>query len=160
VSREYVTGNNDADGVYLLIWVRRRFPHLESHLRRRLAEWGGNASGVNIANIDNLGNVHPDTYWWNYSLGNVKERPFSQIWTDTSDPLMAGLKAKPRAIKGRCSACTFFDVCGGNTRVRALQLTGDPWEEDPACYLADEEIGVTPQRARVSLPAQEPRVPA
>jgi heme d1 biosynthesis radical SAM protein NirJ len=160
VSREYVTGNNDADGVYLLLWVRRRFPHLESHLRRRLAEWGGNASGVNIANIDNLGNVHPDTYWWNYSLGNVKERPFSQIWTDTGDPLMAGLKAKPRAIKGRCGACTFFDVCGGNTRVRALQLTGDPWEEDPACYLADEEIGVTPQRARVSLPAQEPRVPA
>ena len=40
VSREYVTGNNDADGVYLLLWVRRRFPHLESHLRRRLARVG------------------------------------------------------------------------------------------------------------------------
>ncbi len=26
--------------------------------------------------------------------------------------------------------------------MRAYQLTGDPWEEDPACYLTDEEIGV------------------
>jgi MoaA/NifB/PqqE/SkfB family radical SAM enzyme len=53
---------------------------------------------------------------------------------------MAGLKAIPRRIKGRCGSCRYFDVCGGNTRVRALQLTGDPWAEDPACYLTDEEI--------------------
>jgi len=141
--KEFVTGNNDADGVYLLYWVRRHFPEKEAHLRAKLAQWGGNSSGVNIANIDNLGNVHPDTFWWHYALGNVKERPFSQIWPDTSDPLMAGLKASPRAIKGRCGACQYFDICGGNTRVRAHQLTGDPWAEDPACYLTDEEIGVS-----------------
>ncbi|MEK7207183.1 MAG: heme d1 biosynthesis radical SAM protein NirJ [Pseudomonadota bacterium] len=141
--KEFVTGNNDADGVYLLYWVRKHFPEKEEHLRAKLAQWGGNSSGVNIANIDNLGNVHPDTFWWHYSLGNVKERPFSQIWQDTSDPLMAGLKASPRAIKGRCGACRYFDICGGNTRVRAHQLTGDPWAEDPACYLTDEEIGVS-----------------
>ena len=141
--REFVTGNNDADGVYLLFWVREKFPHLESHIRAKLAQWGGNSSGVNIANIDNLGNVHPDTFWWHYSLGNVKERAFSKIWPDTSDPVMAGLKAKPRSISGRCGECGYFDVCGGNTRVRAMQLTGDPWAEDPACYLSDEEIGVS-----------------
>ena len=138
--REFVTGNNDADGVYLLQWARDRFPESEAHLRAKLAQWGGNSSGVNIANIDNLGNVHPDTFWWDYTLGNVKARPFSDIWRDTSDPLMAGLKASPRAVKGRCSRCAYFDVCGGNTRVRARQLTGDPWGEDPACYLADSEI--------------------
>ncbi len=140
--KEFVTGNNDADGVYLLFWVRKHFPHLEDPMRAKLAQWGGNSSGVNIANIDNLGNVHPDTFWWHYSLGSVKERPFSQIWQDVSDPLMAGLKASPRTIKGRCGACQYFDVCGGNTRVRAHQLTSDPWAEDPACYLTDEEIGV------------------
>ena len=153
VAREYVTGNNDADGVYLLLWARNRFPALESHLRAKLAQWGGNASGVNIANLDNVGNVHPDTYWWHYNLGNVRERPFSAIWSDLSDPIMAGLKAKPRSIKGRCGACKAFDICGGNTRVRALQLTGDPWEEDPACYLSDDEIGAQPQRDRIALPA-------
>jgi heme d1 biosynthesis radical SAM protein NirJ len=151
LEREFVTGNNDADGVYLLHWVRRRFPAREAHLCAKLAEWGGNASGVNVANIDNLGNVHPDTFWWDYSLGNVRERPFSEIWSDTRDPLMAGLKARPRRIKGRCGECAYFDVCGGNTRVRARQLTGDPWEEDPACYLTDGEIGVAPGRERVPI---------
>ena len=141
--KEFVTGNNDADAVYLLFWVRQRFPERADHLAAKLAQWGGNSSGVNVANIDNLGNVHPDTFWWHYSLGNVKERPFSEIWQDTSDPIMAGLKRRPRSIKGRCGACAHFDICGGNTRVRALQLTGDPWAEDPACYLSDEEIGVS-----------------
>jgi len=149
--KEFVTGNNDADGVYLLFWVRRRFPEREAHMRAKLAQWGGNASGVNVANIDNLGNVHPDTMWWNYTLGNVRERPFSEIWQDTSDPVMAGLKKFPREVKGRCAACAYFDICGGNTRVRALQLTGDAWEEDPGCYLTDEEIGVAPGAERVPV---------
>jgi heme d1 biosynthesis radical SAM protein NirJ len=140
--KEFVTGNNDADGVYLLLWVRKNHPRLEEHMRAKLAQWGGNSSGVNIANIDNLGHVHPDTMWWHYTLGNVKERPFSAIWPDTSDPLMAGLKISPRPVTGRCGACAYLDVCNGNTRVRAHQLTGDPWAEDPACYLTDEEIGV------------------
>ncbi len=140
--REFVTGNNDADGVYLLHWIRRNVPERYDRMRRRLADWGGNASGVNIANIDNLGNVHPDTFWWNYDLGNVRERPFSEIWQDTSDPLMAGLKQSPRPLKGRCRVCGFQDVCGGNTRVRAFQTTGDPWWEDPACYLDDDELGI------------------
>ncbi len=145
VAKEFVTGNNDADGVYLLHWAARRFPDKVAHLRGKLAQWGGNASGVNVANIDNLGNVHPDTFWWHYNLGNVHERSFADIWTDTSDPIMAGLKAAPRAIGGRCGRCAYFDVCGGNTRIRALQLTGDPWAEDPGCYLTDAEIGLGAQ---------------
>ena len=140
--REFVTGNNDADGVYFLQWVKKRFPERYDHMRAKLALWGGNSSGVNVANIDNLGNVHPDTFWWNYNLGNVLERSFADIWQDTSDPLMEGFKAIPRTLRGRCGACGFKDVCGGNTRVRAFQTTGDPWWEDPACYLDDEELGV------------------
>jgi heme d1 biosynthesis radical SAM protein NirJ len=151
LKKEFTTGNNDADGVYLLCWVRRRFPEMQDHIRAKLVQWGGNASGVNVANIDNLGNVHPDTMWWHHSLGNVRERPFSEIWLDTSDPLMAGLKRRPRAVKGRCGACAHLDICGGNTRVRAQQLTGDPWAEDPACYLSDEEIGVAPGAERLTV---------
>lgn len=147
----FVTGNNDADGVYLLHWVQARFPHRSDHLRSKLAQWGGNSSGVNVANIDNMGDVHPDTFWWHYRLGNVRERPFSEIWQDTSDPVMAGLKRAPRALKGRCGACVHQDICGGNTRIRALQLTGDPWQEDPGCYLTDEEIGVSSDTPRVEM---------
>lgn len=140
--REYVTGNNDADGVYLLLWVRKHFPERAGHIENKLRQWGGNSSGVGVANIDNLGNVHPDTMWWNYTLGNVRERRFGEIWDDVSDPIMAGLKQRPRPVKGRCGDCKFLAVCNGNTRVRARQLTGDAWDEDPACYLTDEEIGV------------------
>ncbi len=149
--REYVTGNNDADGVYLLNWARENHPDKADHLELLLTRWGGNSSGRNIANIDNLGNVHPDTFWWHYNLGNVKERPFSQIWSDVSDPVMAGLKQNPRPVKGRCGLCAHRAICGGNTRVRALQLTGDPWAEDPACYLSDEEIGIEQGRDRLMV---------
>ncbi len=149
--KEFVTGNNDADGVYLLLWVKERFPEYFDHLRAKLVQWGGNSTGVNVANIDNMGDVHPDTMWWHYRIGNVKERAFGDIWSDTSDPVMAGLKQKPRTISGRCGACRFFDICGGNTRVRAMQLTGDPWAEDPACYLSDAEIGLDETAPRLQV---------
>ncbi len=142
--QEFVTGNNDADGVYFLQWVRERFPDKADDIQQRLIQWGGNSSGVNISNIDNLGNVHPDTMWWNYNLGNVKKRPFSEIWSDTSDPLMAGLKQSPRPLKGRCRVCHYRNICGGNTRTRAFQVSDDPWWQDPGCYLSDEELGIQP----------------
>ena len=159
--REFVTGNNDADGVYLLHWVDRHFPNKANHIEAKLEQWGGNASGVNIANIDNLGVVHPDTFWWHHSLGNVRERPFSEIWRDTSDPVMAGLKQRPRQVDGRCGDCRHFAICGGNTRVRAHQITGDPWAEDPGCYLTDEEIGVEAGERVTLLPfSATPRLAA
>ncbi len=149
--REFVTGNNDADGVYLLHWAKQHIPeHVES-LTRQLKRWGGNASGVSIANIDNLGNVHPDTMWWDYTIGNTRERLFSEIWQDTSDPLMAGLKAEQRPLEGRCASCQYLSICGGNSRTRAWQLTGNAWAEDPGCYLSDEEIGVSDMPERVEL---------
>ena len=138
--REFVTGNNDADAVYFLHWVSKHFPDNAGHMKAKLEQWGGNASGVNVANIDNLGNVHPDTFWWHYGLGNVRKRPFSEIWMDTSDPLMAGLKQTPRPLEGRCATCHYQAICNGNTRVRAAQTTSNYWAEDPGCYLTDVEI--------------------
>jgi len=157
LDEEYVTGNNDADGPWLLLWLQRRHPALHARfgeaLRQRLQAWGGNASGLHVANIDNLGEVHPDTMWWHHALGNVRQRPFSAIWPDTSDALMAGLKQQPRPVGGRCASCQHLAICGGNTRVRAQQLTGDPWAEDPGCYLDDTEIGVQASTPRIPLTA-------
>jgi heme d1 biosynthesis radical SAM protein NirJ len=148
---EVVTGNNDADAVYLLQWTERVLPRSAGHLRGLLEQWGGNSSGVNVANIDNLGNVHPDTMWWHHTIGNVKERTFGDIWADESDPIMAGLKRRPRTIGGRCAACRYFAICGGNTRVRAQRIAGDPWAEDPGCYLTDAEIGLAAPTPRVVM---------
>src|SRR5690606_38068708 len=105
-----------------------------------LRQWGGNASGQGIANIDNRGNVHPDTMWWHYSLGNVLQRPFSEIWSDQQEPLLRRLRQKPRQVQGRCASCAYLDICNGNTRTRAEKSTGTVWAEDPGCYLNDQEI--------------------
>jgi len=142
--KEFTTGNNDADGVFMLHWVRKNFPDKAEHIEGKLNQWGGNATGVNVANIDNLGNVHPDSMWWHHTLDNVRNRPFSDIWMDVSDPLMARLKERPRTIGGRCGECHYFGICGGNTRVRAERVLGDVWGEDPGCYLTDQEIGIEP----------------
>lgn len=148
IEREYVTGNNDADGPFLLMWAREHFPKQVDALEQRLINWGGNASGEHIANIDNLGTVHPDTFWWDHDIGNVRQRPFSETWRDSQDALMQGFRQRPRPLKGRCGECRFLPICNGNTRVRAWKVTGDPWEEDPGCYLSNEEIGVAGDRQR------------
>jgi Fe-coproporphyrin III synthase len=142
IEREFVTGNNDADGVYLLRWIEGRMPERAAHMRACLAAWGGNATGINIANIDSVGDVHPDSFFQNYTLGSILRRPFREIWSDVSDPLMRGLKQRPRPVTGRCGACPYLDVCNGNTRVRAFMVSKDPWGEDPGCYLSDEELGI------------------
>ena len=54
-------------------------------------------------------------------------------------------------MKGRCGAGADQSVCGGNTRIRALQISGDPWQEDPACYLSNAEIGIGEDAERLSL---------
>jgi radical SAM protein with 4Fe4S-binding SPASM domain len=137
--------------VYLWHWVRARLPEHAEHVRAKLVQWGGNASGVNVANIDNVGTVHPDTFWWDVSIGNVLERPFGEIWADTSDPLMAGFRMRPRPVTGRCGACAALDICNGNARVRAWQVTGDPWAEDPGCFLTDPEIGLGEGGERIAV---------
>jgi len=148
---DIVTGNNDADAVYFLRWAERHFPPEKvAHLQAHLEAWGGNSSGVGVANIDPQGKVHPDTYWSDYTIGNVKETPFSELWTG-ADPMLAQLRQRPRPLKGRCGACTYKATCGGNTRIRALQLTGDPWAEDPACYLEDREIGIEEAGDRLTV---------
>ena len=139
---DVVTGNNDADAGYFLQWAEARFDADKvANLRDHLMAWGGNSSGLGVANIDFLGDVHPDTYWSDYTVGNVKDAQFSDLWTG-DDPMLALLRTRPRPLKGRCGACGLRDICGGNTRIRALQLTGDPWAEDPACYLTNAEIGI------------------
>lgn len=142
VKKDIVTGSNDVDGIYLYLKVKETDPERAKLIYSLLLERGGNSSGTLLGNIDNLGNVHADQFWMEHSFGNVKERPFGEIWTDLKDPLLKALKNRKGLVKGRCGKCRFFDACGGNYRVRAEFVTGDPWAEDPACYLTDREIGI------------------
>ena len=142
LNKEVLTVDNHADGVYLYLRLKRMQPKRASEVLELLRRNGGNNSGVRIGAVDNLGDVHADQFWWHYSFGNVRQRKFGDIWLDTSDPLMRGLKDRKALLKGRCARCKYLDLCGGNLRVRAETVYGDVWAEDPACYLTNEEIGL------------------
>ncbi|HET9799194.1 MAG TPA: radical SAM protein [Gemmatimonadaceae bacterium] len=147
--KEIFTVDNHADGPYLYLRLLQEDPGRAAEVLS-LLRWNGgglHSSGVGIADIDFLGNVHPDQFWMQHTLGNVKERPFSEIWQDLSDPLLAGLRDRAPLLTGRCGACKWKEICGGSFRVRALQVHGDPWAEDPGCYLTDEECGIVPAAA-------------
>ena len=141
---DILTVDNHVDGVYLYLKLRQEDPKRADEVWKLLTWNGGGmySSGVGIGCIDFHGKVHPDQFWWHYDLGDVRDRPFSEIWMDTSDPLLGGLKDRRSHIKGRCRLCRFFDACGGSLRVRADLHFGDPWAPDPACYLTDAEIGL------------------
>jgi 12,18-didecarboxysiroheme deacetylase len=139
-SPEVLTVDNHADGPYIYLRLLKEDPQRAAEVLELLRMNEGNSSGVGIACIDERGNVHADQFWRHYSFGNVRKRPFSAIWTDLTDPVMAKLKEKKKYITGRCASCKWLDVCAGNFRVRAEAATGDLWAEDPQCYLTEEEI--------------------
>ncbi len=141
-SKEVLTVGNHADGAYLYLKLQEQDPQRASIILDLLKMNGGNSSGIKIGAVDDLGNVHPDQFWWHHSLGNVRQRKFADIWTDTSEPLLQGLKNRKQLLKGRCARCQYLDLCNGNLRVRAEAVFGDVWAEDPACYLTEEEIGL------------------
>jgi Fe-coproporphyrin III synthase len=137
---EVLTVDNHADGplVYLRLQKENELRAAEVYDLLMMNE--GNASGVAIGCVDEEGNVHADQFWRHYSFGNVRERPFSEIWMDTSNELMGKLKNKKQFVKGRCARCKWLKICGGNFRVRAEAFSGDLWAEDPQCYLTESEI--------------------
>ena len=142
LQKEVLTVGNHADAVYLHLKLREQDPSRADRVLDLLRMNGGNNSGIKIGAVDDLGNVHPDQFWWHYSLGNVRQRKFGDIWTDTSEPLLRGLRNRKELLTGRCARCQYLDLCNGNLRVRAEAVFGNAWAEDPACYLSDEEIGI------------------
>ncbi|MFW0884236.1 12,18-didecarboxysiroheme deacetylase [Candidatus Acidulodesulfobacterium sp. H_13] len=139
--KEILTVDNHADGPYIYLKLLREGKKEEAENVMSLLKMnGGNSSGVGIGCVSWDGEVYADQFWRYYSFGNVKERKFSDIWTDTSNPLMKQLKDKKAYVKGRCRNCKWLDVCNGNFRVRSEAKEGDLWLPDPACYLTDEEI--------------------
>ncbi len=144
LEKEILTVDNHVDGIYLYLKLKKENPEKAEEVIK-LLKWNGGglySTGVGIGEIDFFGNVHPDQFWMDYTFGNIKERPFGEIWMDTSDPLMAGLKNRKPLLKGKCSKCKWIDACGGSFRVRALRVYNDPWMEDPQCYLTNEECGI------------------
>lgn len=151
--REVLTVTQPADGAYLLLRMARE-DHPNINEARDLLGWNGggaSSSGRAVANIDTQGQVHPDQFWQDAQLGNVKEMPFSEIWEGlnaASSPLLTEIRSvasmptenRRALMTGPCASCRWFDICGGGFRTRAAFANdGDLWGSDPACYLKKEE---------------------
>ena len=148
LTKDVLTVDNHTDAVYLYQRVLAQEPERASEVLEMLRWQGGNQSGIAIGNIDPRGDVHADQFSGFHTFGNVHERPFSEIWNDTSDPVMAALRDRRGKIGGRCARCQFFDICNGNLRARAVSHYDDMWAEDPSCYLSDAELGIAPLEAK------------
>ena len=142
LKKEVLTVDNHADGCYLYLRMLKENNPRAGEVLELLKMNGGNSSGEGIGCISWDGAVYADQFWREHSFGNILVRPFSQIWSNRTNPLMAQLKDKRRYVTGRCAGCKWLDICSGNFRARAEAVSGDIWGEDPACYLTDKEIGL------------------
>ena len=138
--KEVLTVDNHADGPYLYLRLLKDNPDRAEEVLELLKMNEGNNSGRGIGCVSWDGEVYADQFWRHHSFGNVRQRPFSKIWTEPEDDLLLKLKDKKQYVKGRCASCAWLDICGGNFRVRAEAVSGDVWAPDPACYLTDDEI--------------------
>ncbi len=138
---EVLTVDNHCDGIALYLKMKAEgHPNADKTLEL-LTLNGGNSSGEGIGCISWDGTVYPDQFWRNHPVGNVLEKPFSQIWGNPEPgSLLDLMRRKKELVKGRCRTCRWLDLCGGNFRARGEAVTGDLWGEDPTCYLSDAEI--------------------
>jgi len=137
---EILTVDNPVDGIYVYLKLKEVDEELAENALEFLKYRGGDNSGYRLADVDMFGNIHPNQFWWDYTVGSIREKKFSEIWLNPEDELLVKLREKTKYLRGRCGRCKFKELCGG-FRLRALRA-GDLWGDEPDCYLTDEEIGI------------------
>lgn len=148
VDVEILTTDNHADGIYIYQYVQKHLPERAKEVWELLTMHGGCSAGVKMSNVDPFGDIHACQFWGHRTIGNVKERPFSEIWRDSQNEFLNMMRDKSAHVQGRCAQCKYTEICGG-CRIRAEVVHGDIWGDDPACYLTDEEIGLTDTKKHV-----------
>ena len=134
---------NYTDAAYLVEYARENVGTEQAErVYQYLRANGGDPTGERVADVDYQGNVHLTQFWQGYSLGNVRDRPFGEIWTDESNPLLAALREREEHLTGKCATCQYQEICRGASRLRAIAGSDDPFAPDPQCYLTPEERGV------------------
>jgi len=137
---EFLTVDAPQDCVHLLASMEQENSPDLADARGLLASLhGGCSAGRRVANIDPQGNVYPCQFARlpEFHVGNIRDRPFSRIWSDGASPVLARFRDSHARFAGRCSDCRHRELCGGGCRVRAYAASGDFLAEDPFCYVTD-----------------------
>jgi radical SAM protein with 4Fe4S-binding SPASM domain len=135
---EFLTVDAPQDCIHLLASMEKDGSDDLADARELLESLkGGCSAGTRVANIDAQGNVYPCQFARSpeFLIGNIRDRPFSELWTDVKNPVLARFREKQARFGGRCAGCTYRDLCGGGCRVRAHAVEGDFLAEDPLCFV-------------------------
>jgi radical SAM protein with 4Fe4S-binding SPASM domain len=139
---EVLTVGNHADGPYLLVKMQKQKNENFHKARKFLFANGGNRIGEKIGCVGWDGSVYPDQFWRNYTLGNIKNTTFKQIWENSAETVLNKLRNKAQFADNRCLKCRWFVLCKGNFRFLCDESDDKYWLNEPACYLNNEEIKV------------------
>jgi radical SAM protein with 4Fe4S-binding SPASM domain len=139
---EVLTVGNHADGPYMLIKMQKENKAGFEEAKQLLLTNGGNRIGQGICCVSWDGSVFADQFWRDYSLGNITQRSFRQIWTNEDEPVLMRLRNKDKFADKRCRGCKWFALCKGNYRFLGPDPADKNWLLEPACYLTNEEIGL------------------
>jgi Fe-coproporphyrin III synthase len=138
---EFLTVDAPQDAIHLLASMEKDGSADLADARELLESLhGGCSAGTRVANIDTRGNVYPCQFARSpeFLVGNVRDRRFSELWSDGSSPALTRFREKDARFGGRCRECTYRDICGGGCRVRAHAVEGNFLAEDPFCFLAGD----------------------
>lgn len=103
----------------------------------------GITAGDGFAFVSHTGEMYPSGFLPK-PAGNVRSDSLVDLYRDS--PLFEELQDSD-ALKGKCGACEFRNVCGGS-RSRAYAATGDPLESDPLCpYVPEGYEGPLPEQS-------------
>jgi radical SAM protein len=117
---------------YRRFWIQRKEAEgLEpAEIARFAKRMGfGVRDGNGVIFVSHRGGVYPAGFLPHPHLGNIRERPLSEIYRSA-----AALRVlrDADAFTGKCGGCEFRWACGGS-RARAYAMTGDVLGSDPFC---------------------------
>jgi len=124
------------DGVYILNQLKREDAEKYEEACKLLEFTGGPCSAADrLGNVDPSGNVYACQFAQlpELRIGNIREKPFSEIWKDVENPVLSMFRGKVKKLKGKCGECNYNKLCGGGCRIRAYAKYTDFWAEDPFC---------------------------
>jgi radical SAM protein with 4Fe4S-binding SPASM domain len=142
-SMEFLTVDAPQDCIHLLESMERDgSPDLADARELLKSLRGGCSAGNRVADIDPSGNVYPCQFARipEFLVGNIRERPFSVLWVDSSNPVLAQFRDREARFNGRCADCRSRDLCGGGCRIRGHAASGDFLGEDPFCFVHGARI--------------------
>ncbi len=140
VELEILTVDNNVDGIFIYRYLKENMPERAEEVKKLLKMQGGCSAGKKICSVSPEGDIYLCQFWRHNSLGNVRTQALSEVWQEaTSSRLLQSVRDKLNYIRGRCGECQYKELCSG-CRIRAEVINNDVWDEDPACYLTEEEI--------------------